>query len=79
MNNSNMIPRRFLNWQTHRRAHAFIVAQVAAGRTVYITNALYSIRVNAKTVGMVKATKTGLYVQKRNRWECVNGSQITAN
>jgi len=79
MNNSQMVANRFLSWQSHKRALAFIVTCANAGRTVYISNALYSIKINAKTCNMVKATKTGLYVlQGKRGWQCVNGSKISA-
>ncbi|MFO0449532.1 MAG: hypothetical protein ACK52I_12880 [Pseudomonadota bacterium] len=78
MDNRQMIAGRFLRWARARKQHAWIVAQIEAGRTVYLTTATHSTKVTAKNLLTVKATRVGLMIKRGSRWTDYSLTQITA-
>jgi hypothetical protein len=76
MSNTDMKPRRFLRWHEARKRVAHIVNNLNAGRTVYLCTPMRAIKLTAKHADMLKATKTGAYVQMGKRWDCIDGCAI---
>jgi len=76
MSNADMKPRRFLRWHKARKRIAYIVDNLNAGRTVYLVTYGRAIKLTAKHVGILKATKTGAYIQMGKRWDCIDGCGI---
>lgn len=78
MGNSQMIAGRFLRWHKARQKVAWMAARIAEGRTVLITTHLRQVRLTAKHAAMIKATKTGAYVQRGKTWNCIDYCKISA-
>lgn len=78
MTNQQMIAGRFFRWARVRKQYAWIVSQIQAGRTVYLTTAMRSTKITAKQLHMVKATKTGLLIQHGKSWLDYSHTKITA-
>lgn len=78
LTNSEMKAGRFARWALARRKLAFIRSNIEAGRTVQVANYLHAYRLTSKHVEMVKATKSGLYLQRGKRWDCIDGCSIRA-
>lgn len=78
MTNQQMIAGRFLRWARVRRQYAWIVAQIDAGRTVYLTTSIRSTKIAAKHLPMVRAAKTGLMIQSGKHWIDYSLAKITA-
>lgn len=72
MSNDQMIANRFGRWCAARKRIAYIKQQLAAGRTVYLCTSLTTIKCTAKHADMLKATRTGAYVQMGKRWDCID-------
>lgn len=72
MTNDQMKANRFARWHIARRKVAFIREQLAAGRTIYICTALRATKLSAKHADMVKATKSGAYLQAGKSWVCID-------
>ena len=71
---------RFLHWYKARVKVAGIQTHLAAGRTVYICSMTHITKLTAKHANMVKATKSGAWLQRGKRWDCIDycGIRITA-
>jgi hypothetical protein len=78
MNNEQMKAGRFARWHIARKKIAFIRGHLAAGRTVYIVTMTKATKLSAKHADMVKATKSGAYMQAGKSWVCIDGCKITA-
>lgn len=79
LTNQEMIAGRFAKWATARRKMAFIQAQIAAGRTVYITTMTKSTKITAKHLSALRVTKFGgLELQSGKGWLDCNWCQIAA-
>lgn len=76
LSNEKMIPNRYGRWCAARKRIAFIKAQLAAGKTVYLCTHLAAIECTRKHIDMLKATPTGAYVQMGKRWDCIDYSAI---
>lgn len=73
--NSEMKANRVLRLQNGKRRLAAIVNAISAGRTVYATTHLRSVKITAKHVGMVEMDKSGsLWIGKN----CIDGCKLTA-
>jgi riboflavin synthase alpha subunit len=78
MTNDQMKAGRFVRWHVARRKVAFIQGHLAAGRTVYICTMTKATKLSAKHAGMVKATKSGAYMQAGKSWVCIDGCALKA-
>lgn len=76
LKNSEMTANRFARWAVARRKFALIQKHLAAGRTVVISTALRGSKLSAKHAAMVKATRSGLYLQRGKNWDCIDYSAI---
>ena len=75
--NSDMKANRFYVWHKARRRVAAIVDHLEAGRTVYISTYIRSIKCTKKHAGMFKAARNGAYIQSGKRWDCIDGCKVT--
>lgn len=64
LTNQDMKPGRYLRWAQARRKVALIRQHLEAGRTVQISNYLHAWRLKAKHAKMIKAGRTGVYMQR---------------
>lgn len=79
LKNSDMKAGRFARFAKARKALRFVQEHVEAGRVVTFTNYLVQIRITkAEQVALLKATKSGLYIQRRGGWECLDGCKLNA-
>jgi hypothetical protein len=78
MTNEEMKPGRFARWHANRVLVAKINAALEAGQIVQLTTYTHATRYTKKHLGMFKATKSGAYVQRGKRWDCINGCKVTA-
>ena len=76
MTNEQMTPRRYLRWQMARRKVAAIKSHLSQGHEVYLCTMTRAIKLTAKNIDMVKATKSGAYVQRGKGWDCIDGCGI---
>lgn len=76
ISNEQMTPNRFGRWHAARKRIAYIKAQLTSGKTVYLCTPLTAIKCTHKHIDMLKATKTGAYVQMGKRWDCIDYSAI---
>jgi len=79
MTNAQMKADRFGFWAYNRRKLSFIREQVASGRKIYLTS--YGGRstvVTGKTVSLISATPSGLYVEIRGKKVDYSQCEITA-
>lgn len=70
--NDKMTPNRYGKWHQARQRINYIKDQLRAGKTVYLCTTLTMIKCTAKHLDMLKATKTGAYVQMGKRWDCID-------
>jgi len=73
LTNEKMTKFRFLIWHRARVRHRFITENLKAGRMVQITTATRAVRYTAKHLEMFKVNRTGCYVQRGKRWDCILG------
>ena len=76
MTNSEMKADRFLRWHKARVMLGKINAALEGGSTVQLTTYTKAVRYTRKHLGMFKATKTGVYVQRGAKWDSLFGVQI---
>lgn len=76
ISNQDMKSGRFARWAASRQRINFITRQLAAGRTVVLATHLRAWELNAKHAAMLKATKTGAYMQRGKNWDCIDGCAI---
>jgi hypothetical protein len=76
--NDQMKANRFANWHANRVLVSKINAALEAGKIVQLTTYTHASRYTKKHIGMFKATKSGAYVQRGKKWDCINGCKVTA-
>ncbi len=76
--NDKMTANRFATWAMHRRKLAFILENLAAGRTVAVTNHVKSYRYGATHASAFSADRTGVYVKQGKSRLCINGNKVSA-
>ena len=79
LSNADMKPLRFLTMHKARKRVAWIKAQFASGKDVYISTYLKSTRYRPKHADMFRAGKTGAYVQRGKNWDCIDFCNLTAS
>lgn len=60
------------------KIYNFIMQQLDAGRTVYATTYLRSIKIAPKHRAMVRLSGKHCEVQRGRSWDSINGCKITA-
>jgi hypothetical protein len=78
ISNSKMTAGRFLRWYIARKKLAWIKAHLEAGRTVQVSTVTRATRFKHKHIDMLKASKTGLYMQSGKTWVCIDFTDICA-
>lgn len=78
LTNAQMTANRFARWAKARAKLAKIQAALSNGATITISTYGRQLRLTAKHADMLKATKTGLYVQRGKAWDCIDGAKIQA-
>lgn len=78
LTNAQMTANRFARWAKARAKLAKITEAMNAGATITVTTYGRQLRLTAKHADMLKATKTGLYVQRGKAWDCIDGAKIQA-
>lgn len=78
MTNEQMKSSRYLRWHNARRLIARINAALADGYTVQLTTYTRYTRYTAKHIGMFRADRSGAYVQRGKRWDCIDYVKVTA-
>ena len=78
MDNSAMNAGRYYRWAGYRRKLAWIKEHLASGRTVYLSTRLRRVKLTAKDIDMVKATRDGLFVRSGKSWLCHTYSDLAA-
>jgi len=78
LHNSEMKANRFLTMHKARKRIAWIKAQFANGRDVYISTYLSSTRYRPQHADMFRAGKTGAYVQRGKKWDCIDFCNVTS-
>lgn len=68
LTNNQMVAGRFLRWAAARKKVGAIKRHLAAGRYVYICTMTRATKLTAKHIDMVKATKTGAWMQRGRNW-----------
>lgn len=76
LTNSNMKAGRFLRHYKAKQKVAAIVAQLDAGRTVYLCAYTRATKLTAKHRNMLKASKAGTFIQRGKAWDCIDGCKI---
>jgi len=76
MTNEQMKPFRFLRWQMARSKIAFIQSHLLQGQTVYLCTMTRATKLTAKNFDMIKATKSGAYMQSGKNWVCIDGCGV---
>ena len=76
--NADMKAARFLRWHEARTLLAWILSALDRGLDVYLVTAYKATKFSAKHRDYFKATRTGLYVRRGNRWECATYSKFVA-
>jgi hypothetical protein len=76
MTNDEMKPNRYLRWHKARRLVAKINNHLANGGHVGIGSYTRPTLYGPKCAGMFKATRTGAYVQRGKRFDCIDFSPI---
>lgn len=76
MTNDQMKPNRFLRWHKARKRIAFIKARLAAGAVVTVATQTHAWHYRQKHADMFKATKSGAFVQRGKRWDCIDWCSI---
>ena len=76
LTNSQMTANRYGRWAAARAKAAYIKRHLLAGRTVIMGSAIKQTKLTAKNIDMVKATKTGLYIQHGKSWLCYDFNSI---
>lgn len=79
MQNSQMVAGRFLAWHAARVKLAWIKSRLDDGMTVYLSTSMRHIKIQPKHFGMLRATKSGLYVAERGKLTCCNHCRLSAN
>lgn len=77
LTNDQMKAGRFIRFHKARKLVKAINAHLEAGRTVQFTTYTTALRLTRKHIGMLKATKSGVYVQRGKSWDCVDGCKIS--
>lgn len=78
LKNSQMIAGRFKAFALAKRKLAFIKDKIAEGKVIYLSTYGHHTKVTAKSVELVKASKSGLWVQHGKRWLNYDGAAISA-
>lgn len=78
MTNQEMKAGRFLRWHIARRKIAWISARLSEGRKVYIQTNTRTTVCFAKHADMFKATRSGAYLQRGKKWDCIDFCKISA-
>lgn len=78
LTNAQMTANRFARWAKARARLAKIQNALASGATITISTYGRQLRLTSKHAEMLKATKTGLYVQRGRSWDCIDGAKIQA-
>lgn len=77
MTNDQMKANRFGRWYTARKRASAIVEHLINGGVVMVCTALSATQLdNPKHATMIKGTKTGLYIQRGKKWECIDYCSI---
>jgi len=76
--NEQMKANRFKKWADARKRYNWIMENLRAGRTVYVTTYTKATKYTAKHAEMFKATKGGLYVQRGKNWDCLDYCGLVA-
>ena len=71
MTNSSMIANRYANWAKYRKLVKTVSANVEAGRKVCIQAGWSIMPFTKKNLECIKATKSGVFVQKGKNWVCI--------
>ena len=72
LTNAQMKPKRFYHWAVARKKAAKIQAHLAAGKAVAIGTQTRCWILKAKHAAMIKATKSGLFMQRGKAWDCID-------
>ena len=78
MSNDKMIAGRYASWAAARKKHAWMLARLAEGHTVYIATALRVYSLKAKHAEMLRASRSGLYMQSGKSWVCIDFCGLSA-
>ena len=76
MSNDEMKANRYRRWYVARKQAAEIIMHLNNGGIVMIGNHLKAWQLDKRHVSMIKATKTGLYMQRGKNWDCIDGCSI---
>ena len=76
MDNSTMEANRFYRWAKARHKHRLIVQHLHSGGKVVIATYTHATVYTQQHADIFKATKSGLYVRARKRWDCLDFSTI---
>ncbi len=76
MTNDQMKPNRFGKWHIAKKQAKEINDHLLSGGVVMIANYLKATQLEKKHAGMVKGTKSGLYMQRGKNWVCIDGCSI---
>jgi hypothetical protein len=79
MKNSEMKPGRYLKLHTARQKIAWIKARLAEKRTVQLNSGMSCIKITAKNVEMLKATKRGLHIDSKRGLESIAFHSLRAS
>jgi len=78
LTNDKMTPNRFGQWAGARRRVAWIIANLEAGKEVWIGTQTRQTKYTRKHIDMFKATRSGAYVQSGKSWLCIDFCRIIA-
>ena len=80
LTNDQMKASRFLRLHSARKRLAWIEAQWAEGKTVYVSTMTRHTQFKPKWAGrdMFRATKGGLYMRQGRGWVCIDGCGLSA-
>lgn len=76
--NQQMTAGRYLRWHKARVKVAWINAKLSDGLNVYICTYTKTTKLSLKHANMVKATKSGAYMQRGKAWDCIDGCKLIA-
>lgn len=76
MTNEEMVAGRFFKWANYRKMISSIQATLAADGVIQIVGYGRVIECDKRHAGMFKATKSGAFIQRGKKWDCLNFSKI---
>ena len=74
MNVENMKPNRYLIMHENKKLYKSIIAEISRGLAIQVTTYTHS-KIYTKAE-QFKLGKTGVYVQRGKKWDCINGASI---